>query len=290
MKEINENSGIFLSFSGSYSVSSACRCLAFRSYSLIGLPMPRCWKRTREAAKAQRREAWQNTPPGQTPDIVRKKALKRQEQRARAQGRTASSSTEVPEQSRSHHSNDDRSLESEPGGAASSPPSDPSSEIKVELVVYGQKYHGHRGHTDYDHYMDCTWFHDPARDTSLQSHTGLHETMILRMEQHQDFDWYLKSLARFLHSVEGDEIRIGIFCKAGRHRSVSMSFLVSRALQLLNCKVEVIYVEKYANHWNALCTQCPFCADTEQKEMCAERTRNRLLEYLKEEDPDTSHE
>ena len=47
--------------------------LRHETNGFIGLPMPRYWKNHREGEKARRRDAWQNSAWGETPDLVRKK-------------------------------------------------------------------------------------------------------------------------------------------------------------------------------------------------------------------------
>ena len=243
--------------------------LRHETNGFIGLPMPRYWKNHREGEKARRRDAWQNSAWGETPDLVRKKDLKRKEQRERAEARQAAASSS------------DRGHEV---GQAVEPAE--ASAIKVAIYAYGIKYHGHLGHGSYDHYIDCTGIEDPNRDRKVQAHIGLHEEIVSRLESHQDMDGHLRFLAQFLHRSVADEIRMGIFCRAGRHRSVAMAFLVGKALEKLNCQVSVTYVERDANNWQRLCTDCPKCKDTELKDQCAERMHQRLLAHLKEQDPD----
>lgn len=138
---------------------------------------------------------------------------------------------------------------------------------------------------DYDYYVDCTGFHDPQRDRKLQSHIGTHDEMVKRVAEHQDFDWHLRALANFFNKSQEDELRIGVFCKAGRHRSVAMAFLLSKALAQLHCEVKVAYLEQ-ENNWTGLCTDCSFCKDTARKDDCVQRVVEKLLGHLKGEWPE----
>ena len=50
------------------------------------------------------------------------------------------------------------------------------------------------------------------------------------------------------------------FCTRGRHRSVALAKLVSKALNELGAR-KVENVEEQVGGWNRFCTDCPMCVD-----------------------------
>ena len=53
---------------------------------------------------------------------------------------------------------------------------------------------------------------------------------------------------------------IGVFCRAGRHRSVAVGWFFMKILLQLGARVKVEHLEQNAGQWSHLCTGCPGCA------------------------------
>lgn len=87
---------------------------------------------------------------------------------------------------------------------------------------------------DADIWIDCRVFHDPGASPWLRRHCGQHVAIQRRLCAHSAFGPVLsrvKSLTQTLRAERpGGLLRLGLFCRAGRHRSVALAELLAPIL------------------------------------------------------------
>ena len=137
---------------------------------------------------------------------------------------------------------------------------------KAKFYVWGKKYL-----SDPDelyHILQADDLHDPLLDLELASkHCGLHDIMLERTYNNPLFyekaSELINVLKQYRHYQDPeDAINMGICCKAGRHRSVGVEYLLRKLLVQYGCKVsKPTYAERDAGHWRHLCYSCACCKE-----------------------------
>ena len=114
--------------------------------------------------------------------------------------------------------------------------------------------------------FDTRMFHDPAESWELCKHVGTNGDIVDGIVQHRRFPCFLDSLYFAWQHIgkcinRGAQIRIILFCKSGRHRSVAAALV---AAHLFEC-TEGMPVPRSTRHvcaywWSQLCPKdCPKC-------------------------------
>ena len=88
--------------------------------------------------------------------------------------------------------------------------------------------------------MNAICFHDPASMGVGQHHTGFHNGVF----NHASFEDTVKGLMEFLlaycNEQPGPTLRIGIYCKIGRRRSVALAVLSDISSSIWEQEAEAI--------------------------------------------------
>ena len=119
---------------------------------------------------------------------------------------------------------------------------------------------------DMDYVVNAKRFNDPDSMSVGKHHTGFHGAIVHGVFKHTSFASTVKGLMEFLlaHCSEQSgsrTLKIGIYCKRGRHRSVAVAVL---------CLCEYMgarggrykFLSKDAGHWQHLCVSCDKCSFT----------------------------
>ena len=131
----------------------------------------------------------------------------------------------------------------------------------INIHVWGTSQSGRplaRSH--YDLEVDARELWDPYHDSNLRGHVGTHDETLERMTGLAKWRTVLGRIASRI-SGRPRELLWSFFCTRGRHRSVALATLVSKALNELGARVNVENVEEQAGGWRRLCTDCPMCMD-----------------------------
>ena len=112
----------------------------------------------------------------------------------------------------------------------------------------------------YDLEVDARELEDPHHDPMLRGHLGTHDETLERMTGLAKWRSMLRRIANRL-SRQPRDLLWSFYCTRGRHRSVALAYLVSKALTELGARVDVEYIEEHAGGWSRLCTDCGMCVD-----------------------------
>ena len=114
--------------------------------------------------------------------------------------------------------------------------------------------------------VSCLDLVDPQRAArrmvdgqDLALHPGHHDITLSRVFEHDKFAKLLGELKAFTSTCR-PTCSIGVFCRAGRHRSVAVGWFFMKILLQLGARVKVEHLEQNAGQWSHLCTGCPGCA------------------------------
>ena len=143
---------------------------------------------------------------------------------------------------------------------------------EVRIHVWG----GQADDRDLDYVVDCRCFSDPGHDPSLRSHSGHHDETLASVSGHKLFTKEVDKLLRFLVQFQGPVVQLGFFCRAGKHRSVAMSWLTRVLVQSLGAVSCRMHYSRQSSH---LCWSCARCReDTARKS----NLETELAEYARE--------
>ena len=119
--------------------------------------------------------------------------------------------------------------------------------------------------------ISCLRIDDPDRARSrhtedgddLGFHPGYHDVTLARVFAHAEFLVLLGEVKAWVAQLSSaqKEARLGIFCRAGRHRSVAVLWLLAHVLARLGARVRVNHLEQNAGRWSHLCRGCRSCAE-----------------------------
>jgi len=114
--------------------------------------------------------------------------------------------------------------------------------------------------------MRCFW--DPNATAALKEHDGRNDTIVERMVRHPQFEEWLSSLKKRLeeHLIGAEkarkpEVRVVTFCRAGQHRAVAGSVILSSLAQKLGLPCEP------PRHLTARLCRCPCCQGHSQRKL-----------------------
>jgi UPF0042 nucleotide-binding protein len=113
---------------------------------------------------------------------------------------------------------------------------------RITLVTFGFKY----GPPPANHYFDVSFLSNPARDARWGLFSPPDEQMrefVMAQPAAQQFVDRLVPLVEMLASVD-DDVRIGLGCNAGRHRSVLLASAIAEALAARGHEVFVVHRER----------------------------------------------
>jgi len=116
-----------------------------------------------------------------------------------------------------------------------------SSMNRLQIVTFGFKY----GTPNTNYYFDVSFLKNPAREAKWGLFSAPSEEMrefVLRQEEAQIFLDKLQPLVLDLIKFDED-VRIGLGCNAGRHRSVILAEELYRRLQNENLDITIIHRE-----------------------------------------------
>ena len=112
---------------------------------------------------------------------------------------------------------------------------------------------------DIDVFVDARPFPDPEAG-DLRGHVGNHPQIIARMAEHKNFRFWLSHVHREIRLVLQRErtVRIGLFCKKGRHRSVAAAWLLKHIGEREGwmCTVTHLCSHKWTDTCGGRCDQC----------------------------------
>ncbi|MEL6349090.1 MAG: RNase adapter RapZ [Myxococcota bacterium] len=123
------------------------------------------------------------------------------------------------------------------------PPATPRNHGRVTLVTFGFKY----GPPPTNYSFDVSFVRNPARDPrwgmfARADDQGMRE-FVLEQPQAESF---LKSLIPLIEVLSrcDDDLRVGLGCNAGRHRSRIIAAEVQRRLQAVGIEAHLIHREE----------------------------------------------
>ena len=112
---------------------------------------------------------------------------------------------------------------------------------------------------DIDVFVDARPFPDPEAG-DLRGHVGNHPQIIARMAEHKNFRFWLSHVHREIRLVLQRErtVRIGLFCKKGRHRSVAAAWLLKHIGERegWTCTVTHLCSDKWNYRCREWCREC----------------------------------
>ncbi|QDU84385.1 glmZ(sRNA)-inactivating NTPase [Planctomycetes bacterium Pla163] len=113
---------------------------------------------------------------------------------------------------------------------------------RITVVTFGFKY----GPPPTNHYFDVSFLSNPARDPRWGLFSRPDEQMrdfVMAQPAARDFIASAVPLIAFL-SGQDDDLRIGLGCNAGRHRSVLLAEALCLELARLGHEVHVVHRER----------------------------------------------
>ncbi|CAE7200469.1 GIP [Symbiodinium sp. CCMP2592] len=134
-------------------------------------------------------------------------------------------------------------------------------------------------------FLDCRHMNDPGKDKSLRDHLGTYprnvQAMVLDPKTNGKWVAFMKEVVPAVHKLiqENEQCVIFMFCKSGRHRSVSNAKIVYDLIK------ETYEVEARLLHlcdgynWRYLCGGCAEC-NWESKE--ARSTAEKVMDFARE--------
>jgi UPF0042 nucleotide-binding protein len=104
----------------------------------------------------------------------------------------------------------------------------------IEFIVYGTKFFP--SFEGLDLYINCKWIRNPHKNKNLRYLTGLDKEVI--NEVCNSYGFY-KHIEEFIRKIkENNNIqRVGIYCSAGKHRSVVIANVLADRLKDYNIKI-----------------------------------------------------
>ena len=142
--------------------------------------------------------------------------------------------------------------------------------------------------------QDLVWvfntrmFHDPGEDRVLLNHVGSNGSIVARMVEHRRFPQFLDSLYFAWQQImlcmkKGTKVRIVLFCKSGRHRSVAAALLAAHLFEATEgMPAPAGTVHLCASWWSQLCPRnCPECTrQSEVRDMALHTARKMWQEVI----------
>ncbi|CAE7728714.1 RE1 [Symbiodinium sp. CCMP2592] len=134
-------------------------------------------------------------------------------------------------------------------------------------------------------FLDCRHMNDPGKDKSLRDHLGTYpknvQAMVLDPKTNGKWVAFMKEVVPAVHKLiqENEQCVIFMFCKSGRHRSVSNAKIMYDLIK------ETYEVEASLLHlcdgynWRYLCGGCAEC-NWESKE--ARSTAEKVMDFARE--------
>ena len=116
---------------------------------------------------------------------------------------------------------------------------------------------------DVDLALSCLRIEDPQRRRDLCQHPGLHDEILANVYLHSQFAPLLAEVKRWVARLPSSETEhtVGVFCRAGRHRSVAVAWLLCQFFVSLGARARLAHLERDAGRWSHLCQGCRSCAE-----------------------------
>ena len=119
--------------------------------------------------------------------------------------------------------------------------------------------------------LDARIFSDPGASLVLRRHDGAHPEIISRLSNHAEFSaWIQKALAQlrdWMEKKSGDELRIIVYCRAGKHRSRACALVLQHCFETFNANVTVQHLsgkQCWESQKGNLCKYCSHLGDTDR--------------------------
>jgi UPF0042 nucleotide-binding protein len=116
------------------------------------------------------------------------------------------------------------------------------SSQRLTLMTFGFKY----GPPNTNYYFDVSFLKNPAREEKwgLFAHPNSEmRAWVLQQPQTEALLHHILNLSQFLLTCD-DDVRIGIGCSSGRHRSVIIAEALKQRLEQINVVVKLIHREE----------------------------------------------
>ena len=149
-----------------------------------------------------------------------------------------------------------------PTSPSESPPFMFLTTLAAVISVYGRSYRGDGADQGFDYRIDAEEIDNPYRDRSLQAHCGCHDELLRRAYNHPRCNETVYNFVQWLLRIPRGtiQLRIGVYCFRGKHRSPAVAWLLSQILEAFGCSnVYTEYVENTYGNWYGLCTTCTRC-------------------------------
>ena len=149
-----------------------------------------------------------------------------------------------------------------PTSPSESPPFMFLTTLAAVISVYGRSYRGDGADQGFDYRIDAEEIDDPYRDRSLQAHCGYHDELLRRVYNHPRCKEIVYDFVQWLLRIPRGttQLRIGVYCFRGKHRSTAVAWLLAQILEAFGrSNVYTDYVEKKYGNWYGLCTTCTRC-------------------------------
>lgn len=113
---------------------------------------------------------------------------------------------------------------------------------QITLVTFGFKY----GLPNTNYYFDVSFVKNPARDGRWNLHSEPDEEMRRFVLDQPHAQAFLEGLAPLLRTLVecDDDVRVGLGCNSGRHRSIIVAEELERRLSAEGLDVRVIHREE----------------------------------------------
>jgi RNase adaptor protein for sRNA GlmZ degradation len=104
----------------------------------------------------------------------------------------------------------------------------------IEFIVYGTNYFS--TFEGLDLYINCKWVKNPYRNKNLRNLTGLDKEVIHEVCNSHGF---YKHIEEFCKKIREDNSiqRVGVYCSAGKHRSVVVANVLASRLKDYDVKI-----------------------------------------------------
>ena len=125
---------------------------------------------------------------------------------------------------------------------------------------------------------DVRGYSNPSQPRQV-GHIGCHPQTVADMQRHRHFSQWLKEIRKNIYEASESypfEVRIGVYCNHGRHRSVAAAWFLWNCLQEDGCSVEV----RHLSSWHGTCMGSP-CKECEGLEENVVARNAALAEALR---------
>ena len=122
--------------------------------------------------------------------------------------------------------------------------------------------------------LNAKTFSDPGAHASLCRHDGAHPEIISRLLNHMEFKgWILRALVQLRDWAEArlaDQLRVIVFCRAGKHRSRACGWVLLHCLQRFGASVTLQHLSGkmcWESQKGMLCRHCSHVGNKDRNEV-----------------------